>query len=381
MEHSLQQLIIVAIVWGLVIEVEEKKVEPWLLVAIIASPLIRYENLAISLAAIAYLLAQKYYKNSIATFLLLALSVVGFSAFLTLLALEPLPSSVLAKSPVAENSGSLSSLMNNLRYSLENPKGVLLCTGLLGYLGYLAFAKQRKKRQLAAVTIFAISMHLIAGQYGWYNRYEIYIWSFLLLMSVYLASGQIASTLADMATKELKISLLKFAALSASFTLLTCLPYIEGLVSLPIASNNIYEQQYQMHRFAVDYYKKPVAVNDLGYVSYKNDNYVLDLLGLASIEALNYRKSRQDSGWMNMLANENKVGLVMAYDHWFKAPSNWIKVGELYLGKEKITAAKNKVVFYALGNDAYGEIALKLNEFLPTLPEGVKFIFWRDGQH
>ena len=29
----------------------------------------------------------------------------------------------------------------------------------------------------------------------------------------------------------------------------TCQPYIDGLFTLPIAANNIYEQQYQMHRF------------------------------------------------------------------------------------------------------------------------------------
>ncbi|MDX1696293.1 MAG: hypothetical protein R3208_21185, partial [Ketobacteraceae bacterium] len=56
-------------------------------------------------------------------------------------------------------------------------------------------------------------------------------------------------------------------------------PYVVNLVTVPIASNNIYQQQYQMHRFAVEYYNKPLAVNDLGYVSYNNDNYVLDLWG------------------------------------------------------------------------------------------------------
>lgn len=373
MEHSLQQLAVVAIAWGLIVEAENNKVEPWLLVAIVAAPLIRYENLAISLAALTYLSAQKYYIKSILASLLLALFMGGFSIFLTLSGLELLPTSVLAKSFVAASSGSVSSIMKGMRASLENPKGMLLCVGLSGHLGYLCFARQnKKKRQLAAVTIFAIALHLVAGQYGWHNRYEIYIWSFLLLMSVYLASGKITNLLAG---NKSRTGLAKFIVVPVIFTLLTCFSYIEGLISLPIASNNIYEQQFQMRRFAVDYYKKPVAVNDLGYVSYKNNNYVLDLYGLASLEALNYRKTRQDFEWMNNLANEKKVGLAMVYDNWFKVPGNWIKVGELHLGKERITPSRNKVAFYALGNDAYEEIVLELNDFLPTLPEDVKFIF------
>lgn len=377
MEHSLQQLAVVAIAWGLIVEVEKNKVAPWLLVAIVAAPLIRYENLAISLAALAYLCAQKYYKKSILASLLLVLFMGGFSVFLALSGLELLPTSVLAKSFVAASSGSVLSIIKSIQTSMENTRGILLCIGLLGHLSYLCFAWQNnKKRQLAGVTIFAIAMHLVAGQYGWYNRYEIYIWSFLLVMSVYLASNPITNLLAE---NKLKLGVTKFIAVSASFMLLTCFPYIKGLATLPVASNNIYEQQYQMHRFTVDYYKKPVAVNDLGYVSYKNSNYVLDLYGLASMEALRYRKNQKDSEWMNILANEKNVGLVMIYDHWFRAPGNWIRVGELYLGKEKIMLPRNKVTFYALSNDAYNEAVLKLNDFLPTLPEGVKFVFQQNN--
>jgi hypothetical protein len=35
-----------------------------------------------------------------------------------------------------------------------------------------------------------------------------------------------------------------------------------------------------VHRFAVEY-SEPVAVIDLGWVTYRNDEYVLDLWGLA----------------------------------------------------------------------------------------------------
>ncbi len=81
-----------------------------------------------------------------------------------------------------------------------------------------------------------------------------------------------------------------------------------------------------MHRFAVSFYKKPIAVNDLGYVSYKNSNYVLDLYGLSSIDALDHRRNDPNSEWMNNLAKSKNVEFVMIYPEWFKdIPDNWIK--------------------------------------------------------
>jgi hypothetical protein len=55
--------------------------------------------------------------------------------------------------------------------------------------------------------------------------------------------------------------------------------YVKGTLETPLAGRGVYEQQYQMHRFAVEFYKRPVAVNDLGWVSYRNPNYVFGPLG------------------------------------------------------------------------------------------------------
>jgi hypothetical protein len=131
-----------------------------------------------------------------------------------------------------------------------------------------------------------------------------------------------------------------------------------------------------MHRFAVNYYKKPVAVNDLGYVSYKNNNYVLDLWGLASIDALKYRKTNHSSEWVNKLTKSNDIELAMIYEDWFKSISDdWIKIGELHLGKKKVTPAHNKVAFFAMNQNAYVGIVAQLHRFIKTLPHDVEFIF------
>ena len=42
----------------------------------------------------------------------------------------------------------------------------------------------------------------------------------------------------------------------------------------------------------------PVAVNDLGWVAWRNDEYVLDLWGLASLQALEARRTYVESAWI-----------------------------------------------------------------------------------
>ena len=158
--------------------------------------------------------------------------------------------------------------------------------------------------------------------------------------------------------------------------------YVYSLFTLPIAANNIYEQQYQMHRFVVDYYRKPVAINDLGYVSYKNNNYVLDLAGLGSAKVLNYTKNSDNALWMKTLSDNHHTKLAMIYPDWFKSiPNEWIRIGELRLGKARITPARDRVAFYATRQDAYGDIVRKLEDFIKTLPHGVVFAFENKAVH
>lgn len=375
MEHSLQVLLVSIVAYGLIVEVEKKRVDLWLLITIAIAPLVRYECMAISVAAIMYLASCRYYKQSMAIGILLAIFVGGYSVFLKSLNLELLPTSVYAKSYVVENSGSLNSLAQNLKDSLFYQR-----QGLVLYIAATILAAYRfhpktentKRKRLATVTILAVFLHLIAGRFDWYNRYEIYILSFTLLISLYVFSPAINSMIK---IKPAGYSFLILALIGISISI-AGKPYISGLFSLPIAANNIYEQQFQMHRFAVDYYKKPIAVNDLGYVSYKNNNYVLDLWGLGSEKAFQNRIMNKSGDWMSDMCREYDVELAMIYEDWFNdIPEEWIKVGSLHLGKQRITPARSKVDFYATNHDALQNIIKTLHLFTKTLPSGVGFDF------
>ncbi len=374
MEHSWQVFFVVMIVYYLIVEIETNKISPWLILSILVAPLIRYENCAVSLAAILYLFFYRYYKIAILLSISLTFLIGTFSLFLWQLELGFFPSSILVKSSIIATDGNIKAILYNVKDSFYNRQGIFLVLSLLGLLTFIFFTKQHNKKKIFAFVIaIAIFLHILLGRYDWYNRYEIYIWGVAVLTIIYLFKDIFSSFL----------SFQNFVGIGKALFIITtaisfiCINYILGLITVPIASNNVYEQQYQMFRFATEYYKRPVAVNDLGYVSYRNANYVLDLYGLASKTALT-NKTSSNNQWMNELAIKHNVKLAMIYDSWFPTvPANWKKIGYLKLGRRKITPAESTVSFYVLNSSSYNEIIECVKKFEKTLPGGVKFIYFK----
>ena len=364
MEHSFQVFLTIVIIWGLINQIQNKQISWWFIIAIIIAPLIRYENIPLSFTALIFLYLYGYKKQAVFSFVITALIIAGFSIFLVNLGLDPLPLSVYEKSKVVAAGGSIYSLGQNLIKNILSPRCTLLIIYffLLGYIILLS-KKSKEDKLFAACISIAILLHLIAGKPG---RYIFYIWTASTISIIYLYRKWLVKVVN-------KNSLPKIALFSSIIIGLFSYKYIEGIVTAPIASNNIYEQQYQMHRFIVKYYKNSVSVNDLGYVSYKNDYYVMDLVGLASIEALNHWKAKDNIQWIDDISKEHKVKFAMIYDSWFHPiPANWHKIAELYLGKIKITPSDSVVSFYILNDNIKDEVISKLEKYKLTLPEGVR---------
>jgi hypothetical protein len=371
MEHSLQVLTVVAIAWGLIAECETGRRPGWLFAAIVAAPLVRYENVGVSLAAIVYVFGRGLRAAAATATIAIGLLLAGFSAFLVAQGLGSFPTSVLAKSSVVGTGGTVASIVGNLRVSLDSSRGAYLIVAFTALWGYAAFSDNKRRGWLAATSSLAILAHLAVGRYGYYNRYEIYVWSFCLSVLLYLAGSHLRSALESGGL----VSRLKLMGVTGAAVLLVCSGYVRGLRTLPWASNNIYQQQFQMHRFAADFYRQPVAVNDLGYVSYRNENYVLDLWGLASLDALAHRQHSRNAEWMNQLARSKGVGVAMIYDDWFGGviPAQWIRLGRLHLGGTRVTAAEDVVTFYATGRESYGEAVEAVRRFAAALPREIQF--------
>lgn len=103
LEHVLQLFCSVLLVLGLIYEQKNRRVVWWLGLAIIVGPLIRYENLALSVPALGYLIWRKYY-GQVAVWGITLISLLStFSLFLYKLDFGFLPGSVLLKSDTLSN--------------------------------------------------------------------------------------------------------------------------------------------------------------------------------------------------------------------------------------------------------------------------------------
>lgn len=372
MEHSLQLLVIAVITWGLVLTAEGDNPPAWLYFSIGLAPLIRYENLAVSAAALLFLVLDKQFKKSLFTLAFILLSLGGFSLFLVSNGQSALPSSVLAKSSVVTE-GFLRSFFYNFLYNIQTWFGVLSIILIVFLAGLILFAKMdRNRRRLAGITILAVVLQLWAGRVGWY-RYELYMLAFMSLLTIYLVGRLISPWLDRPGT------LLQWAAVTVGLStviLFSNFPYIMLLAYIPESSNNVYSQHYEMHRFVTEYHPGPAAANDIGWLSYKNDAYVLDLYGLASPDAFRYRMAGKPDNWMDTLTTAHDIDLVMIYADWYPdIPPQWVKVGELVYHGRKITIAGTTVSFYATSQSAAGDIEQDLQDFIPSLPPNTSFVF------
>ena len=118
-----------------------------------------------------------------------------------------------------------------------------------------------------------------------------------------------------------------------------------------------------------------VAVNDLGWVAYRNEAYVLDLWGLAYDEARR-RRLAGTPGWAAELLARHDVALMMIYESWLgsEVPPDWVPLGELVLTRRRAAPAQAEVAFYARPDRA-PELAAAARRFAAGLPPGSTFRF------
>jgi hypothetical protein len=334
----------------------------WLLLAgMVLGPMIRFAGLAVSGGGALVLLLMGRAAFAVGLFAAAAALVAGFMFFLTSLGLEPLPNSVMAKlSGTNQDRFSLLDLPIKVIVQLiSSSKAAVLLIGLIVAIVLLFTKGQVRKSATRAMILAAIFTgfgHLTLGQFGWMERYELYAMAFVfgLLMLVVARDADLQTT---------RVLLLAgFAYLGASY----------GYWMLKKGSNGpnaIYSQHGNMSRFVKDHYKKPVAVNDLGYVVWANPNHVLDLWGLASYEALQTRLDDPQPGWAAGLVEDAKVELAIVYEHWIDEGlgADWVKVGTLTFTGGIAFLGGNEVSFYATKPAAADAIRQQLTDFAPTV--------------
>ncbi|MBR0961094.1 hypothetical protein JQ566_27520 [Bradyrhizobium japonicum] len=358
MEHSLHVWATVATFAGLVVAARGSAPSPVHFIALVLLPFIRFEGAAFACAATAGFAMLGYRRFAAAAAVVMIAALAAYLALMASRGLPLLPSSVLLKGYLANldgTTGSYPAIVQNLLRSVLSAYGLRLI--LLGFAVAACANWLRTDRRALIVlltVLAAVGAHLVFGQYGWLNRYEVYIMALATAALVWGAAQfrpHVPAARWGLAKGALGV-MLGMAAL----------PYVTSAVISPVAASDIYEQQYQMARFAHAFYRRAVGVNDLGLVAYGNSDYVLDLWGLGSEPV---RKARTAGEYgpaeMDALVRQHDVGVVMIYDAWFPqgVPSDWTRVA--ILQTRTVMLSQRNIAFYRtpLGDAAAVEAALR----------------------
>ncbi|GAA3769803.1 hypothetical protein [Terriglobus aquaticus] len=355
LEHSLQVLLCIACAVGVVRAMRGDRVPEWVLVAAILLPSVRYEGLLITVALAIALVGARAWRRAVAIVLASAIIPAAFSVFLHHLGLPWFPLSVLVKSSykLADTSSPLHRVAHLL---LQIPKYGLFDSERLPQivitvaLAALVWKHRRTRSLLFGLTAatFVSAVQVVLGPSGWFFRYEIYALAFTvpILLAATALPGTAHRTESDLGTRSRPSLEVTSPALQArapqsanvrthallAVAVLAAI-YLRPLVNVPRAALGIYEQQFQLGRLFGEMYHTPVAVNDLGWVSYRRtpDQYTLDLYGLGSYEAFRTKEKDRNAAWLDAITREHHVGLVAIYPEWFThgIPANWAAVAKL----------------------------------------------------
>jgi len=367
LEHSLQLLTTAAMFWGLIRFIETDRVSWWLVAAAVLGPLLRYENLALTLPFLAILGWKRRLGALLLGSALIAVTLGGFTVFLLAHDLGVVPSSLIVKSGVISGAGSPVAIVRNTIGNLLYRQGAILAGVLIALIVAATLGNREDRgRILLFWSIAVVLLHLGFGRFGWFERYEIYAWTVGILAVLFGYRSFLVSLL-------VRVRPARILAVSSLILMVVAFPYLYSLLKIPLAAGNTYEQHYQMHRFVTEFYRKPVAAHDVGWVSYRNPAYVLDLWGLSSKRALESRLRGGGTAWMDELARDHDVKVAMLYRYWFPAvPESWTAVAELNLRSARITAAHDVVTFYVLDEASVPAVRALLEDFRKSLPPGVR---------
>jgi hypothetical protein len=378
LENAPHVTISLACILGVIGFLKTGRVPSWWLAATFLAPLIRYEGTSFLLATMVLLVAHRRLATA-ATLLAASVAALGgFSWFLIAHGLPPLPNSVLVKlqAPASGVPTGLGAVLRMLATTLSAnvvANGFAQLIGLGIVLGVGARMARRAKDparlQLAGFGLAVVAAHLLVGRFGWFGRYEIYI----LLSATCLAAAVWAPRLAP------HVATLHGAGLATVLVWLLA-PMIEypwRTLETPFGARNIYDQQHQMARFVTDYWRAPVAVNDLGQVSYGNKYYVLDLWGLGSNEARRARADGRGLIWIATAAREHDTRIAMLTPAWFTCciPDGWQHVATLTFAGPLVSVPTRDVNFYATDAATAPLLRGELASFALTLPSRTSISF------
>jgi hypothetical protein len=158
----------------------------------------------------------------------------------------------------------------------------------------------------------------------------------------------------------------------------------QAMWKTPLASRNIWQQQYQMGLFLREFYPQGrVAANDIGAIDFLDDLHLTDLFGLASQPVMRAKLSgawHSDlAGTLDRLTAADSARIAVLYDNWFDpnpdtgkaaVPSQWVRVAAWTI-PDNIVCGGATVTWYAVIPEEAAALRSALEKFSAGLPAGV----------
>lgn len=234
----------------------------------------------------------------------------------------------------------------------------------------------KRTRNMLAIVLGGILLHISFAAVGWVYRYEAYLVGAAIAV-IGFAIPHVRMSRNWFAT----LGALVFAALGVSSLMHRAR---EANATLASRSEAVYSQQVQMARFLSAFEKgQSVAANDIGAINYFADIECLDLVGLGDRDVFwLIRKGMYSASAMAKLAAERGVKIAIVYDSWFQEgdppgvsalPRSWIRVARwktpygVFLGGDTVS-------FYASSPGDAVRLKANLASFAPSLPPTVEVL-------
>ncbi len=403
MEPIFQMIITLGLVYfgvnAITTEGDEIRENFWLFLCAILLPLVRYEGLILVLLVTGILLLKRKFKIGLLTLTFSVIPVIIFGTISVISGQFFIPNSIIMKSGVY--SSFFSEILTNILNSphiiyLHYPELFLMlffCVAIL--LCRLSIEKTIWNRlNLYLILFIGITLlHLFIAKTGGFYRYEAYLYMLGCVvlgtaLSFLFQEWNKSRDLPDDSTAEEKsggifrndkvIYLLCGIFLILSLAFIIIPPQIpiglratESILLVPIASNNNYEQQYQMGLFVKEFYNgEGVVANDIGELTWIADIRLFDAQGLGSTAIAHaYITNKTTSSTVLKYAEEKGAKIAIIYDI-YKIPPSWRLVGDWKI-PNNVICAFDHVYIYSIDPSDTDHLIQSLKSFSKQMPQDI----------
>ena len=276
---------------------------------------------------------------------------------------------------------------------ISNPHLLVLFAGALLILYLHSFKEKKIQNEIPVLCLIFIGTLLFQKSFAviklsgiFLSRYDAYLVAIGIILIFISIKNNIPQSLSLYAlrifffekSKNFEYAFFKiitvFLIIILFFTPLYYRAY-NTLGNVPQATNNIYEQQYQMGLFLQKYYQgKCIAANDIGAINYLSDIECLDIRGLASQDMAEARINDdldEDFVYKAAKRRDCKIAIIYEDKDYIEIPSEWVKVGEWEI-ENNVVCADDTVSFWAVDPDEVDDLIDHLQDFSRYLPNTVE---------